>query len=106
MSPKARQAQTVMEVALRGAGFRRGWKACLYLAQWGIAADDVGRALNASEVSRWWEESTATTYRNEAAFKAAFPNEVSPERLWKLAHVRGSDLASVVPVIAATRWAA
>jgi len=109
VSPRATRAPSVMEVALRRAGFRKGWTACLYLAQWGIASDAKGRLLNATEVGVWWAEPRATTYRHEATFKAAFPDEGNPARLWALCKVPGplvrEDLPRIVPVVVSARWA-
>lgn len=106
MSPKARQSPTIMEVALRHAGFRKGYRACMYLAQWGVAADALGSQPNSREVADWWAESRATAYRNEACFREAFPGQ-SPADLWALVSVSaGEALEVVVPAVAATGWAA
>lgn len=84
MSPRR---VSLASVAFLNAGIRAGSRAVSALICWGIVADSLGREPSHEEVWTYWRTSKATHYRDQAAFRKAFPGETSPQRLWLL--VRG-----------------
>lgn len=77
-----RLRQTVVMVAVRNGGVRRGLRGVTYLVCWGLASEELGRGVTHEEYERVWNVSQATSYRDSAAFRAAFPGEDGPGRLW------------------------
>ncbi len=78
MSPRQ---QSLAEVALRRAGFIEGRRGLLYLAAWGVVADELQRPFTIEEYSVWWKQSSKTSYRERAAFVKCFPG-VDVGDLW------------------------
>ena len=83
-----------MAVAYANAGsYRAAGRAMSVLIAWGMAEASLGRPLGANvegrghqtaairEYAEWWKANERTTWRDLAAFKAAFPGEESPARL-------------------------
>ena len=99
---------TVIDVAIRKLGVRKGFKACLYVAMWGIAAEAIGHApASPGEVADYWERSQATLYRGQVAFREAFAPEMTPERLWSLARKRVDDKLNereAVGAVSSMKW--
>lgn len=56
-------------------------RACTTLAQWAIAAAELGYHPTQAEFAKYWGMSTATTERDLVRFRIAFPGEQSPHRL-------------------------
>jgi hypothetical protein len=94
-----RLRQTVLMVAVRNAGWRRGTTAVTFLVCWGIVAEEMGEQGESrdgryyrrhaegygptlADYATAWRQSQAKTYREAAAFRAAFPGEENPGRLW------------------------
>ena len=98
----------VIDVAIRKLGVRKGFKACLYVAMWGIAAEGIGHApVNPDEVADYWERSRATCYRGQVAFREAFAPEMTPERLWLLARKRVEGKVNereAVSAVSSMKW--
>ena len=79
-----RQPRSLMEAAVRAAGWRKGMKAMEFAAMWCIAADDLERPVaNMEEFGEWWGESAATAYRWQESFRLAFPQWETPEPVWR-----------------------
>jgi hypothetical protein len=85
-------AVPLMAVAIQNAGsMRKGVKAMEVLTAWAIAVqvlghelgEDEGGGLSAAvrEYTGYWKQSERTTWRDMAAWKAAFPGEESPASL-------------------------
>lgn len=79
-----RLRRTVAMVAVSNAGIRTGTKAVVFLVSWGVVTDELGHPATMREYVEWWKASTATAYRDKAAFEKAFPSEAGPERLWSV----------------------
>jgi len=110
VSPRAIKAPSLIEVAIRNIGVRKGFKACLYIAMWGMAAEAIGHApVNPDEVAEWWKQSRSSCYRGQVAFREAFAPEMTPERLWSLARQRVEDKSNereAVGAVSALEWVA
>jgi hypothetical protein len=57
--------------------------------------DDLGREPTAEEYAKWWKESPATAYREQALFRQAFPDEQNPARLLDVAAEQANVRRSV-----------
>jgi hypothetical protein len=47
------------------------------------ARESLGRDPSAEEVAAWWKESVRTAYREQAAFKEAFPTLGTPAKIFE-----------------------
>jgi hypothetical protein len=98
----------VIDIAIGKLGVRQGFKACLYVAMWGVAAEGIGHApASPGEVAEYWGRSQATLYRGQVAFRKAFSPELTPERLWLLARKRVEGKVNereAVSAVSSMRW--
>jgi aminopeptidase N len=74
---------TWMEIAVRNAGLRKGQTALVWALSWAVTRESLGRDPSAEEVAAWWKESVRTAYREQAAFKDAFPTLDSPAKIFE-----------------------
>ena len=87
---KKRKPTTLIEIAVARHGFRRGMTVVSFVVAWGIARelwaeDHPGDPFTIEEYATWWKISRSTAYREQAWFREAFPNEVTPDRFTDLA---------------------
>lgn len=80
-----RQGTPLLVVATQRVGLRKAMKVLAYMTAWDHVRDDLGREPSAEEYAKWWKESPATAYRQQALFRDAFPAETTPSRLLDLA---------------------
>ncbi len=78
----SRLRQTVLMVAVRNAGVRKGLRGVTYLVCWGLATEELGKRPTVEDYERVWKVSESSAYRDSVAFRAAFPGEAGPDRLW------------------------
>jgi hypothetical protein len=76
-----KKAPTLLSVAVRNVGFRRGCRAVAFLVCWAIVEDALGRTPTLDEYADWWKESRSTAFREQAIFREAFPGELTPHRI-------------------------
>ena len=88
-APRARKP-TWMEVAVRNAGIRQAIKAFVWAYSWGIARAALGRDPSVEQVAEWWQEPVRTAYREQAAFRSAFPELETPAPLVDIPQVQDS----------------
>lgn len=100
----------VIDIAIRKLGVRQGFKACLYVAMWGITAEAIGHApVNPDEVADHWDRNRSTVYTYQAAFRRAFTPEMTPERMWSLARKRVEGKVNereAVAAVSSMKWIA
>jgi hypothetical protein len=73
---------TWADVGIRNAGFRATSRALKFALGWGLATAELGREPETvEEYAETMEESRATAFRDQQAFRKAFPAEVSPARM-------------------------
>jgi hypothetical protein len=78
---KQRQV-TWADVGYRNAGFRATARALKFAMAWGLATAELGREpISIEEYAETVEESRATAFRDQQAFRKAFPDETSPARM-------------------------
>lgn len=79
--PKQRQ-MTWAQVAVRNAGLRAGLRALRWAYLWSVARLALQHDPSVEEVAEWWCQSLRTTYRDQAAFRQAFPTLESPTAIY------------------------
>ncbi|MHB8246233.1 MAG: hypothetical protein ACYDGN_12940 [Acidimicrobiales bacterium] len=50
---------------------------------WGVARESLGQDPTADQVAEWWAESRRTAFREQAAFRVAFPTLETPAALFE-----------------------
>ena len=81
VKPK-RAPQTWLELAVANAGMRLGLRGMSWALSWAIVSAATGHDPSAEEVAAWWKENPRTAYREQAAFRKAFPDLDTPARLF------------------------
>jgi methionine synthase II (cobalamin-independent) len=96
MSPKAQQVRHVtwIEVAVRNVGIRKAYSAMSWAYNWATARESLKHDPSVEEVAKWWRQSVRTSYREQAAFREAFPTLDSPAQIFEDPAVR-SKMATV-----------
>lgn len=79
----ARKRQTTWaELGYHNAGIRAASRGLKFAMAWGLATAELGREPDSiEEYAATLEESRATAFRDQQAFRKAFPNELSPARM-------------------------
>ena len=72
-----------MEVAVSNAGIRKAISGLGWAYTWAIARESLGHDPSVEEVAGWWHQSLRTTYRNQSAFRQAFPMLDSPAKIYE-----------------------
>lgn len=73
-----RKPKTWLELAVTNAGFRQGIRAMTFVHLWGVAREALGHEPSAEELANWWNSPERTIYREQAAFRQAFPTLETP----------------------------
>lgn len=82
-------SQTWGEVGVRNAGFRATLRALQFALAWGLATAELGREPESvEELAATMELSVRTAYRDQEAFRKAFPELDSPTVLNSLTHAQ------------------
>lgn len=79
---KQKRPMTWMEVAVRNGGMRAavtamGWAYC-----WAVTREAVGHEPTVEEVADWWNMARRSAFREQAAFRKAFPTLESPALIY------------------------
>jgi len=73
---------TWAHIGWRNAGMRKTNRALRFAVSWGLATAQLGREpASVEEYAETMDESRATAFRNQQAFREAFPSETSPARM-------------------------
>ena len=73
---------TWAEIGFRNAGFGATARALKFALGWGLATASLGREPeNIEEYAKEAQESRATAFRDQQAFRLAFPEEENPTRM-------------------------
>jgi Zn-dependent peptidase ImmA (M78 family) len=65
---------------------RRAFKTLAFMAAWDVAREKMRRdAISLQEYAEYWNVSRSASFREQATFREAFPDEDTPERLLNLA---------------------
>jgi hypothetical protein len=68
---------------VKNAGFRKANTALLWATCWAIVRETTGQDPTVEEVADWWKTPYRTAYREQAAFRAAFPALDTPAALFQ-----------------------
>lgn len=95
MVPKAKQVRHVtwIEIAVRNVGIRRGYSAMSWAYNWATARESLKHDPSVEEVAHWWRQSVRTSYREQAAFREAFPTLDTPAQIFDDPTVRAKVAA-------------
>ncbi len=73
---------TWAEVGVMNAGIRATTRGLKFAMGWGLATAELGREPESvDEYAEVMQESRATAFRDQQAFRQAYPSEVSPTRM-------------------------
>ena len=77
--PRKDWGKTWFAVTLQRVGFRETRKVMEFAVAWSIVTRDLGRPpKNIEEYSGWWGQSAASGYREQTAWRAAWPEYPTP----------------------------
>jgi hypothetical protein len=66
-----------------------------FIVMWSLCRDELGHSPKPQEFSDWAGQSLATTYRDLEKFRAALPNESTPDRLLDVAAQHSIEFAKM-----------
>lgn len=89
--PRARKRPPMwIEVAVSNAGMRKGTTAMTWAYQWAVVREKLGREPTVDEVAEWWAMNRRKAFRDQAAFREAFPMLETPAQIYASDEVRAS----------------
>lgn len=88
MAQRTTRSPSLMEVAVRNAGIIKGSTAITWIWCWGVAKAALGHTPTVEEVAEWWNASARSCYRDQSAFRRAFPGYEDPEKLTEIPAVK------------------
>lgn len=81
---------TWLDVAVTNAGMRRGTAAMVWAYQWAVVREKLEREPSVDEVAEWWALNRRKAFRDQAAFREAFPMLDTPAQIYASPEVRAS----------------
>lgn len=78
MMPK----RTWIELGVKNAGTRTVLRAINWAYCWAVVRESLGREPTVEEVAEWWSASRRSAFRDQAAFREAFPMLDSPAAIY------------------------
>lgn len=81
---------TWIEVAVTNAGMRKGTTAMAWAYQWAVVREALEREPTVDEVAEWWAMNRRKAFRDQAAFREAFPMLETPAQIYASEEVRAS----------------
>jgi len=95
--------QTWMELGVTTVGLRDTFRAISWALDWATVRAVLSRDPSVDEVADWWQSSRRTHFRNQAAFRKAFPMLDTPAPL--VDDPRAQEAIHAVTQLAADRSA-
>jgi hypothetical protein len=80
--------RTWIELGVQNAGMRKTLKAINWAYCWAVVRESLNRDPTVEEVADWWNSSRRSAFRDQAAFREAFPNLDSPAPIYDSADAR------------------
>ena len=90
MARGSKRQVTWLDVAVTNAGMRRGTTGMVWAYQWAVVRDSLGREPSVEEVADWWALNRRKAFRDQAAFREAFPMHDTPAQIYASPEVRAS----------------
>ena len=72
---------TWIELAVANAGIRKALTGLTWAYCWSVVREALGEDPSVEQVAQWWGEPPRTAYREQAAFRTAFPTLETPAKL-------------------------
>jgi hypothetical protein len=86
----SKRKPTWLDVAVTNAGMRRGTTGMVWAYQWAVVRESLGREPSVDEVAEWWAMNRRKAFRDQAAFREAFPMLDTPAQIYASPEVRAS----------------
>jgi len=86
--PRTRKSITWLQLAVLNAGIRQGLRAMNWSFTWAVTREALGHDPSVEEVAEWWKESRRTAFREQVAFRAAFPKLDTPAPIYDRPELR------------------
>ena len=80
--PKQKRPSTWLEVAVRNGGMRAAVTAMSWAYCWAVTREALGHEPTVEEVADWWNMSRRSAFREQAAFRKAFPTMENPAPIY------------------------
>jgi hypothetical protein len=77
-----------MEVAVGRAGWRQGIRAMTWAYEWAVAREALGDEPSVDQVAEYWKMNRRTAFREQSAFREAFPSLDTPAVIYADPRVR------------------
>lgn len=90
MAKARKRPPSWIEVAVANAGLRTGLRAMTWAYEWAVTRESLGHDPSAEEVAKWWAMPERTAYREQAAFREAFPTLDDPAPIYNDDKVRAA----------------
>jgi hypothetical protein len=74
--------RTWIELGVRNAGMRTAIRAANWAYCWAVVRESLGREPTVEEVAEWWNASRRSAFRDQAAFREAYPTLDSPAAIY------------------------
>ena len=87
---KRKRPPTWIEVGVSHAGIRSTIKAINWAYCWAVTRESLGHEPTTEEVAEWWSMSRRTAFRDQKAFRDAFPMLESPAPIYADEEVRAT----------------
>ena len=88
MAKKPKRTASWMEVAVRHAGLRKGSTGMVWAFEWAVVREATGHEPTVEEVAEQWGLNRRTAFREQAAFREAFPMLETPAQIYADPEVR------------------
>lgn len=88
--PKRKRPVTWLEIGVSNAGMRATVKAINWAYCWAVVRESLEREPTADEVAEWWTMSRRTAFREQKAFRDAFPLLETPAPIYDADAVRST----------------
>jgi len=99
-----RPPRTILELAIAIGGYRKGFRACVFIEQWTIAQHALGHEPTVIEAADWWKEPHSSWFKRQSEFREIFDLLDNPaplaEQIIAQAEDRAEQVGSVIAALA------
>ena len=80
--PKRERQITWLELGVRNGGIRAAMTAATWAYTWAVTREALGHDPSVDEVADWWNTPRRTAFREQAAFRKAYPMLDNPAPIY------------------------